>query len=57
MIFCKEKFRCIARFLLSLAKEPVLEGLERCEEMTLSAIAEIRDTAKAERIKHTDVWK
>lgn len=41
----------------SLAKELILEALERREDMALSAIAEIRDTKKAKRIKHKDVWK
>ena len=41
----------------SLAKELLLEALERREDMTLSAIAEIRDTKKAKRIKHTNAWK
>lgn len=41
----------------SLAKELLLEALERREDMGLSAIAEIRDTVKAKRIKHTDAWK
>lgn len=41
----------------SLAKELVLEALERREDVSLSAIADIRDTTKAKRIKHTDAWK
>jgi hypothetical protein len=41
----------------SLAKELVLEALERREDMTLSAIAEIRDVPKAKRVKHKDAWK
>lgn len=41
----------------SMAKELVLEALERREDMALSAIAEIRDKAKAKRIKHNDAWK
>jgi hypothetical protein len=41
----------------SLAKELLLEALERREDITLSAIAKIRDAAKAKRIKHTDAWK
>jgi hypothetical protein len=41
----------------SLAKELVLEALERREDMAFSAISEMRDTAKAKRIKHTDAWK
>lgn len=41
----------------SLAKELLLEALERREDMSLSVIAELRDTVKAKRIKHTDAWK
>jgi len=41
----------------SLAKELVLEALERREDIELSAIAKIRDTPKAKKVKHTDAWK
>ena len=41
----------------SLAKELILEALERREDMALSAIAEIRDTTKAKKVKHTDAWE
>ncbi len=41
----------------NLAKELILEALERREDMALSAIAEIRDRKSAKRIKHEDVWK
>lgn len=41
----------------SLAKELVLEALERREDMSLSTIAENRDTPKAKRITHTNAWK
>lgn len=41
----------------SIAKELILEALERREDMALSAIAEIRDSKKAKRIKHKDAWK
>ncbi|MBV9576045.1 MAG: hypothetical protein JO149_05435 [Gammaproteobacteria bacterium] len=41
----------------SVAKELILEALERREDMALTAIAEIRDTKNAKRIKHKDVWK
>ncbi len=41
----------------SLAKELVLEALERREDMSLSAIAELRDILKAKRVKHDDAWK
>ncbi len=39
----------------SLAKELILEALERREDMVLSALAEVRDTKNAKRIKHKDV--
>ncbi len=41
----------------NLAKELILEALDRREDMVLSAIAEARDTAQAKRVKHADVWK
>lgn len=41
----------------SLAKELLLEALDRREDMTLSTIAETRDTEKAKRVKHADAWK
>lgn len=41
----------------SLVKELIFEALERREDMNLSAIAEIRDTLKAKRIKHDDAWE
>jgi len=41
----------------SLAKELILEALERSEDMVLSAIAEIRDIENTKRIKYTDAWK
>ena len=41
----------------SIAKELVLEALERREDKVLSAIAKIRDTTKAKKIKHDDAWK
>lgn len=41
----------------SLAKELVLEALERREDMSLSELAEKRDTPKAKRITHTHAWK
>ncbi|HEU5281384.1 MAG TPA: DUF6290 family protein [Gammaproteobacteria bacterium] len=41
----------------SLAKELVLEALERREDMSLSALAEKRDTEHTKRIKHSDAWK
>jgi hypothetical protein len=41
----------------SLAKELILEALERREDAALSAIAKIRDKSKVKRIKHTNAWK
>jgi len=41
----------------SLAKELILEALERREDMALSIIAETRDVVKAKRVKDKDVWK
>lgn len=41
----------------SIAKELVLEALERREDMILSALATSRDTPNAKRIKHKDAWK
>lgn len=43
--------------LSNLAKELILEALDRREDKVLSAIAEHRDTTKAKRIKHDDVWE
>lgn len=41
----------------SLAKELILEALERREDMALSAIAKIRDEKSARRISHKDAWE
>ncbi len=41
----------------SLAKELVLEALERREDIALSILAKIRDTEKAKRVKHDHAWK
>ena len=38
------------------AKELILEALARREDMSLSALAEIRDYAASKRVKHDDVW-
>lgn len=40
-----------------LAKELIMDALERREDMFLSAIAEARDRAGSKRVKHEDVWK
>jgi len=41
----------------SLAKDLILEALERQEDMALSELAEARDIVKAKRAKHKDAWK
>jgi len=41
----------------SLAKELILEALERREDMALSDIANARDTKKAKRVSHDEAWK
>jgi hypothetical protein len=41
----------------SLARELILEALERREDMVLSALAEIRDTKEARRVNHDDAWE
>ncbi len=41
----------------AMAKELILEALERREDMALSAIAEKRDSSRQKRIKHEDAWK
>ena len=38
------------------AKELILEALERREDMSLSALAEIRDHGESKKVKHEDVW-
>ena len=38
-------------------KELALEALERREDVALSALAEVRDTISAKRMKHEDAWK
>lgn len=41
----------------SLAKELVIEALERREDKVLSALAEAREAASAKKVKHDDAWK
>ena len=43
--------------MASLTKELVMEALERREDVMLSALAKVRDHAKAKRVKHIDAWK
>lgn len=40
-----------------VAKELVLEALERREDMALSSLAEIREQMTTKRVKHHDAWK
>ena len=40
-----------------LAKELILEALERREDMALSAIAKLRDTKNVKLVRHEDAWK
>jgi predicted DNA-binding protein len=40
-----------------LAKELILQALERREDMALSAIAKIRDSENSKKVSHQDVWK
>ncbi|XWN35084.1 MAG: hypothetical protein ROO73_05855 [Roseivirga sp.] len=41
----------------SLAKELLLEALEDREDITLSALAEIRSIENKVLVKHSDVWQ
>jgi len=41
----------------SLAKELIIEALERREDKVLSALAEVLDIKAAKKIKHDDAWK
>lgn len=41
----------------SLAKELILEALERREDTVLSAIAQVRDRDDAKKVKHDEAWK
>jgi predicted CopG family antitoxin len=41
----------------SLAKELILEALERREDMVLSSLAKVRDEQNVKKIKHDDAWK
>lgn len=43
--------------LSSLAKQLILEALERREDMVLSAIAKTRETAHSKTVKHEDAWE
>lgn len=41
----------------AMAKELILEALERREDIVLCALAEKRDSPNLKKIKHEDVWK
>lgn len=41
----------------SLAKELILEALERREDMALSAVAKARDVEGVKKVDHDDAWK
>lgn len=41
----------------AMAKELILEALERREDIALSALAEKRDSKHNKKIKHEDAWK
>jgi hypothetical protein len=43
--------------LSSLAKELILEALERREDVTLSAIAQARDVNTTKMVSHDKAWK
>lgn len=40
-----------------LAKELIMEALDRREDMVLSAMAEIRDHPDIKKMTHKDAWK
>lgn len=41
----------------AIAKELILEALERREDIALSALAEQRESHRQKKIKHKDAWK
>ncbi len=43
--------------ILKEKKEFPFGDLEQYEDMILFALAQLRDTEKAKRVKHEDVWK
>ena len=40
-----------------MAKELIIEALERRENVVLSRLAEVLDTVNAKRFSHNEVWK
>jgi hypothetical protein len=53
VLLAKQEHKSIS----GLAKELILDALERREDMVLSTVAKNRDTAHAKMIKHDDAWK
>ena len=41
----------------SMAKELILEALERREDLALSSLAKARETGSPRRIAHKDAWQ
>ena len=46
-----------SKSMSKIARELILEALERREDLALSDIAKIRDTKKAKKVKHEEAWK
>lgn len=40
-----------------LAKELILEALDRREDRVLAALAEVRDSRSSKKVTHDDAWK
>jgi predicted DNA-binding protein len=45
------------RSVSAIAKELILEALERREDIALSVLAEKRDSPRRKKIRHQDAWK
>ena len=45
------------RSVSAMAKELILEALERREDMALSTLAEKRDSPRQKKIEHENAWK
>ncbi len=41
----------------SIAKELILDALERREDLALSELAHMRESENGKRVKHKDAWK
>lgn len=46
-----------AKSLSEIAKELIVNALERHEDLALSRVASARDEAKADRVSHDKAWK